>query len=95
MHRLEVDGLDARNIYWIPVVVSPRRDWAGSPGCRRGARFVVDCDTFHAGRDEFTTFDSQGSCLTWIMRHRRELNQSLPGANIRAARLDQWLLGLE
>ena len=95
MHRSEVDRLDSRQTYWVPAVVSPCRDWAGVPGCRRGARFMVNCETLHASRDEFDTFDSQLNCLQWIMRHRSQLNRELPGASIRAVRLDRWLLGLE
>lgn len=95
MNRHEVDGLDATQTYWVPVVVSPCRDWAGAPGCNRGARYMVDPGTFHARRDEFSTFDSQLSCLKWIMQHRSELNRSLPGASIRAVKLDRWLLGLD
>lgn len=94
MHRHDVDRLDATRTWWVPAVVSPRRDWAGAPGCRRGARFMVNCDTFHASRDEFDPFDSQLTCLQWIMRHRIELNHALPGVNVKAVPLDQWLLGL-
>jgi hypothetical protein len=95
MHRREVDRLDVRQAYWIPVVVSPERDWPAAPGCRKGARFMVNCETLQASRDEFEAFDSRLSCLRWIMVHRAELNQALPRANIRAVRLDRWLLGLE
>jgi hypothetical protein len=94
MHRNEVDRLNAAQTYWVPAVVSPRRDWAAAPGCRKGSRFMVNRETFQASRDEFGTFDSQLSCLQWIMLHRSQLNQGLPGANVRAVRLDQWLLGL-
>jgi hypothetical protein len=95
MHMCEVDRLDATRAYWVPAVVSPRRDWAAMPGCRRGARFVVDQSTFHPSRDEFSPFDNELSCLQWIMFNRLKLNQALPGASIRAVRLDKWLLGLE
>jgi hypothetical protein len=95
MHRRDVDGLDPRRAYWVPAVVSPRRDWAGAPGCRRGARFLVDRATLSASRDSFDPFDSQLNCLQWIMRHRAELHQALPGAAVRAVRLDRWLLGLD
>jgi hypothetical protein len=94
MHRNALDQLDATRTWWVPAVVSPRRDWAGAPGCRKGARFVVDEATFHANRDEFAAFDSQLDCLGWIMQHRAELNSALPGAPVRAVRLDEWLLGL-
>ena len=94
MHRREVESLDSRTC-WIPVVVAPERDWPGAPGCRRGARYMVDSRTLRASRDEFDPFDSRLTCLHWIMRHRGELNQALPGAIVRPARLDRWLLGLE
>ena len=95
MHRNEVQGLDPTHIWWMPAVVSPERDWAGAPGCRRGARFLVDLETLRASRDEFGAFDSRLDCLDWIMRHRVDLNRSLPGAAVRAVPLDRWLLGLE
>ena len=95
MHRRELEGLDPRRTYWVPAVVSPERDWAGSPGCRRGARFLVEGRTFHTSRDEFETFDSESACLRWIMLHRSELNVRLPGAPVRPVPLDRWLLGLE
>lgn len=95
MRRHEVEGLDSSRTYWVPAVVAPNRDWAGAPGCRRGARFVVDPETMHASRDSFGPFDSRAGCLGWIMRHRSELNRTLPGAAVRAVMLDRWLLGLE
>ena len=95
MRRSDVDRLDSTRAYWVPAVVSPRRDWAAAPGCRRGARFLVDSATMRASRDRFDTFDSQLSCLEWIMSHRTDLNRSLPGGSIRAVRLDRWLLGLD
>jgi hypothetical protein len=95
MHRHDVDRLDSRRTYWIPAVVAPDRNWAGAPGCRRGARFIVDRQTLRATRDEFAAFGSQLSCLRWIMRNRVQLNRRLPGARIRAVPLDRWLLGLE
>jgi hypothetical protein len=95
MNRSEIGRLDPTRTYWVPTVVSPQRDWAGAPGCRRGARFMVNPDTFCASRGEFGTFDSKLSCLDWIMRHRINLNRTLPGATIRAVPLDRWLIGLE
>ena len=95
MHLSEVDGLDVRKTWWIPAVVSPARDWPGAPGSRRGSRYVVNCETLQASRDEFDPFDSRLSCLNWIMSHRAALNETLPGATIRAVRLDRWLLGLD
>ena len=95
MHRCEVDRLDSRRTYWVPTVVAPDRDWAGAPGCRRGARFIVDRRTLRASRDQLVAFSSQLTCLRWIMRHRTQLNRTLPGARIRAVPLDRWILGLE
>lgn len=95
MRRNEVDRLDPTRAYWVPAVVSPSRDWAGAPGCRRGARFIVDSASLRATRDAFETFDSELNCLEWIMRRRIELNETLPGGRVRAVRLDRWLLGLE
>lgn len=95
MHRQVLTSLDARQEYWIPAVVAPLRDWSAMPGCRRGARYVVDPETCHASRDEFDPFDSRLHCLQWIMHHRDQLNTALPGASVRAVRLDRWLLGLE
>jgi len=95
MHRSEVDRLNPAQGWWVPAVVSPERDWPGAPGCRRGARFMVDSATLCASRDAFEPFDSQLHCMEWIMRHRAELNATLPRASVRAVRLDRWLLGLE
>ena len=95
MRRHEVEGLDSSRTWWVPAVVAPRRNWAGAPGCRRGARFVVDRETLRASRDEFSPFDSELSCLGWIARHRDGLNRMVPGATVRAVKLDRWLLGLE
>lgn len=95
MRRSEIDGLDARRQYWVPAVVAPQRNWAASPGCRRGARFLVDPRTLRPSRDEFETFDSEFACFAWIMRHRAELNRNLCGVRLRPVPLDRWLLGLD
>jgi hypothetical protein len=95
MHRSEVHRLDQTRRYWVPAVVAPQRDWAGAPGCNRGARFVVDGRTLRASRDEFETFESELHCLKWIMKNRSQLNRALPRAQVRAVALDRWLLGLE
>jgi hypothetical protein len=95
MRRSEVDGLDASRTYWVAAIVSPRRNWAGAPGCRKGARYLVDDRSFHASRDQFATFDSEFSCLGWIAHNRAQLSRALPGAAIRCVPLDQWLLGLD
>jgi hypothetical protein len=95
LRRRDVDSLDPRGTYWVPAVVSPERDWPGAPGCRRGARFLVHAETLAVSRDAFEPFDSRLACLSWIMSHRTELARALPRAEIRAVRLDRWLLGLD
>ena len=94
MNRTDLGRLDPTRTWWVAAVVSPERDWTGAPGCRRGARFLVDAAA-HASRAEFEPFDSHSGCLRWIMAHRGELNRSLPRARVRAVPLDRWLLGLE
>ena len=95
MQRCEVDGLDPTRSYWVPAVVAPQRDWAGAPGCRRGARFLIDGRTFRPSRGDFEAFDSRQSCLRWIMRNRTRLNRTLAGVTVRVVPLDRWLLGLD
>ena len=95
MHLNQLDQLDSTRTWWVPAVASPERDWAGAPGCRRGARVIIDPATLRPSRDAFETFDSRAGCLDWIMRHRAALNRNLPGASIRAVPLDRWLLGLD
>jgi hypothetical protein len=95
MRRSDVDLLEPGRTHWVPSVVSPERNWAGAPGCRRGARFLVEGRTFRPSRDEFETFESELGCLSWIMLHRIELNRALPGAKVRPVPLDRWLLGLD
>ena len=95
MHARDVEGLDPTRTYWVPAVVSPRRNWPAVPGCRKGARYMVDRETLKASRDQFGTFDTELSCLHWILQNRASLNRTLPGATVRAVKLDRWLLGLE
>jgi len=95
MHRRDVDRLDPKRSYWVPTVVAPCRDWPGAPGCRGGARFLVDRRTLRPTREQIAAFGSQLSCLKWIMRNRSALNQTLPGVRVRAVPLDRWLLGLD
>ncbi len=95
MRCRDVDRLNPARTYWIPAVVAPQRDWPAAPGCRRGARFIVERHSLRPSRDQFAAFGSELSCLRWIMRHRLELNRALPGARIRAVALDRWLLGLD
>jgi hypothetical protein len=95
MNRCDVEALDHRQTYWVLSVVAPQRNWSGAPGCRRGARFLVDGTTRRASRDNFETFESELGCLQWIMLHRAELNSTIPGTRLRAVPLNRWLLGLE
>ena len=95
MRRNEVERLDATRTLWVAAVVSPRRDWAGAPGCRKGARYLVDGEDFHASRERFATFDSEFGCQGWIAHNRAELSRALPGAAIKCVALDRWLLGLD
>jgi hypothetical protein len=95
MRRSQVDGLDPARTYWVPAVVAPQRNWSGAPGCRRGARFLVDGRTFRPTREEFETFDSEFACLGWILRHRSQRERTLCGVRAKAVPLDRWLLGLD
>jgi hypothetical protein len=95
MNRSEVDTLDPSRAYWAASVVSPARNWAGAPGCRKGARFLIEGRTFRPSREEFETFGSELSCLGWIMAHRTELSRAAPGVKVRPVPLDRWLLGLD
>ena len=95
MRRSEVERLDATRTWWVAAVVSPRRDWAAAPGCRKGARYLVDDRNFHASRDHFATFESEFSCRGWIAHHHDQLSRALPGGEVRCVPLDHWLLGLD
>jgi len=94
MRRCDVDLLDPTRTYWVPAVVSPSRYWRGAEACRLGSRFIVNPETCEPTRDEFDTFESELSCLEWILLHRPQLNRNLPGAKVTPVRLDHWLLGL-
>jgi hypothetical protein len=95
MQRREVESLDPARTYWVPAVVAPQRNWAGAPGCRRGARFLIDGRTFRPTRDDFETFGSEFACQGWILRNRARLDRNLCGVRARAVSLDRWLLGLD
>ena len=95
MDRSQIDSLDPTHTYWVAAVVAPERNWRGAPGCRKGARFMISDRDLCANRDRFEAFDSQSSCLRWIMQHRSDLNRTLPRATVRAVQLDRWLLGLD
>jgi hypothetical protein len=62
MHRIDVDALDARRSWWVPAVRAPSRDWPGAPGCRRGARFLIDERSFRPSRDNYPCFESRAPC---------------------------------
>jgi hypothetical protein len=94
MRRSDVEMLDASKIWWVPSVRAPARDWAGAPGCRRGARFLIDEGDCRPARDNYACFESRGSCLEWIMAHRSELNRTAPDAMVAPVPLAKWLLGL-
>jgi hypothetical protein len=94
MERGEVDRLDPRRPHWAAAVEAPMRDWAAVPGCRAHARFLVDGDSKAPSRTRFEHFDSRSECLQWILLHRRELNDHMPGATVRPVLLARWLLGL-
>ena len=86
--------LDPTRQHWVPAVVSPQRDWAGKPGCRRGARFLIGEDEFKPASDHIPTFESRAECLRWIMLHRIELARNVPGAPVVPVDLARWMLGL-
>ena len=86
--------LDPTRPHWVPAVVSPKRDWAGKPGCRRGARFLIGERALRPASDDIPTFDSRADCLRWIMVHRAELNRNAPGAPVVPVELARWMLGL-
>jgi hypothetical protein len=95
MRRCDVESLESNRTWWVPALVAPERDWPAAPGCRRGARYMVERRSFRVTRDEFDAFESRLGCLDWIMRHRAELVRALPGASVRPVALDRWLLGLD
>lgn len=94
MLRSDVDALDGARTYWVPAVIAPQRDWSGAPGCRRGARFLIDEISLRPARDNYPLFSDRCACLEWIMRHRGELVRTAPGTQVRPVNLAQWLLGL-
>ena len=95
MRRTDIEGLDATRTWWVLALAAPERDWPPVPGCRRGARYLVDTEALAARRDEFGAFDDRLSCLNWLLAHRAELHRALPGADVRPVRLDRWLLGMD
>ncbi|MCW3796534.1 hypothetical protein OMW55_01755 [Sphingomonas sp. BN140010] len=95
MHGDGLVDLDCRRAWWAPAVIAPERNWSGAPGCRRGARFLLDPATCRVSSQQQRPFESRGECLQWIMAHRRQLREGLPGAEVRPVNLARWLLGLE
>ncbi len=94
MRHADVATLDARITWWVPAVTAPGRDWAGAPGCRRGARFLIDEASRRPARTDYPCFASRSACLEWIMAHRAELVRTAPGATVAPVSLARWLLGL-
>jgi hypothetical protein len=94
MERGQVDRLDPGRPHWAVAVEAPMRDWVAVPGCRAHARFLVDGDSYAPSLTRFEHFDSRSECLQWILLHRRELNDHMPGAAVRPVPLAKWLLGL-
>ena len=94
MRTADVDQLDSARTWWVPAVRAPVRDWPGAPGCRMGARFLIDEQSYRPGRDNFPTFGSRGECLEWIMAHRVDLRRTAPDAPVQPVSLAHWLLGL-
>jgi hypothetical protein len=81
--------------YWVPAVTAPTRDWIGAPGCRRGARFLVDATTFRPARGNFPAFESRAECLRWIMAHQIDIAGHAPEAHAHAVSLAEWMLGVD
>lgn len=94
MKHADVESLDPARVWWVPAVCAPSRDWPGAPGCRRGARFLIEESSLRPGRGDFPLFESRGLCLEWIMAHRADLARTAPGANVSAVSLAHWLLGM-
>lgn len=94
-HLEPVQSLDPAHDYWAASVVAPCRDWPAAPGCRKGARYLVDLDDFGASRHARLLFDSRVACLEWMMVHRGDLTRRLPGAQVVPVNYARWLLGLD
>jgi hypothetical protein len=94
MRHTDVETLDATVAWWVPAVIAPRRDWAGAPGCRRGARFLIDSQSCRPARANYPCFDSRSACLEWILAHRTALVHTAPEAAVAPVNLARWLLGL-
>ena len=88
------DLLDATRTHWVAATVAPRRDWPGSPGCRKGARYLICRNSLRPTRTVPAPFQSRAECLRWIMEHRTDLARNAPDAAIVPVDLARWLLGL-
>ena len=95
MRRPELDRLDPRCTYWVPAVVAPVRDWSAAPGCRRGARYLLDPDDCRPTRENVALFSERGECLEWMMARRVQIRAALPGAEVRPVSLARWMLGMD
>ncbi|ATE63345.1 hypothetical protein [Rhizorhabdus dicambivorans] len=91
---VEEQTLDPARRWWVPAVTAPCRDWAGRPGCRKGARYLVGETSFAATTEGYPVFESRADCLMWIMRHRTELAHAAPDTPVQAVDLAKWMLGL-
>ena len=87
--------LDPGRRWWVPATTAPVRDWSAASGCRRGARFLVDAETFAPVASGFPAFETRADCLRWIMANRLSFGRALPGAQVVAAALDEWMLGVD
>lgn len=80
---------------WTVAVAAPRRDWPARPGCRKGARFLVDAVTLGPAHAGYPLFPDRSAALRWIMAHRAGLARGLAGAEPRPVPLARWMLGLD
>ncbi len=94
MRMTDVETLDSARTWWVPAVRAPMRDWAGAPGCRRGARFLIDEVSLRPAHDNYPCFATREACLRWIATNGGALARTAPGAEVAPADLARWLLGL-
>jgi hypothetical protein len=91
----DIAVLQPGTAYWVPAIEAPVRDWPGAPGCRRGARFLIDATRLRPSLSGFPAFESRSECLRWIMTHQRAIADTAPAAHVHAAQLDAWMLGID
>ncbi len=94
MQRSQVEALDPRSQHWAAAVEAPAQDWIAARGCRAHARFLVDGENKAPSLTNLERFNSRADCLAWIMAHRTELSDHMPGARVHPVPLADWLLGL-